>query len=90
MILYRNEAKIITDSFKRDFKKKYKNLDLEMYIGDKNNLVDVVVMYFIDNLVHRSISYKINIIKLDGSFYQELDLTVARCLIDIINYNYRR
>ena len=90
MVVYRNEANVIIDSFKRDFRKKYKNLDLEIYIGDKNNLVDVVVMHFVDNLAHRSISYNINVIKLDGSLYQELDLTVGRCLTDIINYNYRR
>ena len=90
MVVYRNEAKVITDSFKYEFRKKYKNLDLEIYIGDKNNLVDVVVMHFIDNLAHRAISYNINVIKLDGSLYQELDLTVGRCLTDIINYNYRR
>jgi len=90
MVVYKNEANVIIDSFKRDFRKKYKNLDLEIYIGDKNNLVDVVVMHFVDNLVHRSISYNINVIKLDGSLYQELDLTVGRCLIDIINNNYKR
>lgn len=90
MILYRNEALVLKDSMRYEFKKKYKNLGLAIMILDNNEIVNNFVITIIDNISKQAYGDEIKVKDFEnyGQILFEFKTKVDNILYKVMRGNY--
>lgn len=90
MILYRNEALVLKDSMRYEFKKKYKNLGLAIMILDNNEIVNNFVITIIDNISKQAYGDEIKVKDFEnyGQILFEFKTKLDNILYKVMRGNY--
>ena len=90
MILYRNEALVIKDSMLYEFKKKYKNLGINIMILDNNEIVNNFVITVVDTISKHAYGDEIRVKELEnyGQILFDFTTKVDSVLYKVMRGNY--